>query len=71
MMTSLNKNIFRITGNLCREFPLTGHKGQWRRALMFSLIYAWINVSVNNGEAGDLRLLHAHYDVIVTVLILI
>ena len=21
MMTSLNKNIFRITGNLCREFP--------------------------------------------------
>ena len=31
------------------------HKGQWRGALMFSLIYAWINDWVNNGEAGDLR----------------
>ena len=24
------------------------HKGQWRRVLMFSLIYAWINSWVNN-----------------------
>ena len=24
------------------------HKGQWRGALMFSLIYAWINDWVNN-----------------------
>ena len=31
------------------------HKGQWRRALMFSLICAWINGWVNNGEAGYLR----------------
>ena len=31
------------------------HKGQWRRALMFSLICAWINGGINNGEAGDLR----------------
>ena len=36
---------------------------QWRGALMFSLICAWINGSVNNGEAGDLRRHHAHYDV--------
>ena len=28
------------------------HKGQWRGALMFSLICAWINGWVNNGEAG-------------------
>ena len=41
------------------------HKGQWRRALMFSLICAWIDGWVNNGEAGDLRRHHAHYDVIV------
>ena len=27
------------------------HKGQWRRALMFSLICAWINGWVNNREA--------------------
>ena len=31
------------------------HKGQWRGALMFSLICAWINGYVNNREAGDLR----------------
>ena len=41
------------------------HKGQWRRALMFSLICAWINGWVNNGEAGDLRPHGAHYDVTV------
>ena len=31
------------------------HKGQWGGALMFSLIYAWINGWVNNCEAGDFR----------------
>ena len=44
------------------NFP---HKGQWLGALMFSLIYAWINDWVNNREAGDLRRQHGHYDVIV------
>ena len=41
------------------------HKGQWRGALMFSLICAWINCWVNNREAVDLRRHRAHYDVIV------
>ena len=41
------------------------HKGQWRGAFMFSLIRAWINGWVNNGEAGDFRRHRAHYDVIV------
>ena len=41
------------------------HKGQWRGALMFSLIYARINDWVNNREAGDLRRSRAHYDVTV------
>ena len=41
------------------------HKGQWRGALMFSLICAWINRWVNNREAGDLRRHRAHYDVTV------
>ena len=41
------------------------HKGQWRGALMFSLICARINGWVNNGEAGDLRSYRSHYDVIV------
>ena len=41
------------------------HKGQWRGALMFSLICAWINDWVNSCEAGDLRRHCAHYDVTV------
>ena len=31
------------------------HKGQWHGALMLTLICAWMNVWVNNREAGDLR----------------
>ena len=47
------------------EFP---HKGQWCGALMFYLIWAWINGCVNNVEAGDLRLHSAHYDVTVMMM---
>ena len=43
------------------------HKGQWRGALVFSLICVWINRWVNNHEAGDLRRRRAHYDVIVMI----
>ena len=39
------------------------NKGQWRGALMFSLMCTGINCWVNNGEAGDLR--RHHYDVTV------
>ena len=49
------------------EFP---HKGQWRGALMFSLICAWINDCVNNREAGNLRRNRVHYDVIVILVLL-
>ena len=41
------------------------HKGQWREALIFSLICDWITSWVNNREVGDLRRHRAHYDVIV------
>ena len=41
------------------------HIGQWRGALMFSLICARINGWANNREAGDFRRHRAHYDVIV------
>ena len=68
MMTSSNGNIFYVTGPLCGEF--TGHrwidsthKSQWRGALMFSLICAWLNSWVNNRQAGDLRRHRVHYDV--------
>ena len=66
MMTSSNGNIFRVTGHLSGEFTGPGEfpaKGQWRGALMFSLICFWINDWVNNREAGDLRRYRAHYDV--------
>ena len=39
-------------------------KSQWCRALMYSLICAWIKGWANNHEAGDLRRHHAYYDVI-------
>ena len=41
------------------------HKGQWRGALMFSLICAWINGRASTHEASDLRRHRAHYDVTV------
>ena len=45
------------------------HKGwEWCRALMFSLICAWINDWVNNREAGDWRRYRTHHDVTVMLL---
>ena len=45
----------------------SSHKGQWRGALIFSVICAWINGWLNNGEAGVYRYHCAHYGVIVMV----
>ena len=46
------------------QSPLNSpHKGEWRVALMFSLICAWTNGWVNNREAGDLRCHRTHYEV--------
>ena len=42
-------------------------KGQWRGALMFTLICARINGWVNNHEVGDFRRHRAHYDIIVMI----
>ena len=68
MMTSSNGTIFRVTGHLCGEFTgKSPHKGQWRGALMFTLICTRINGWVNNREAGDLRRHRAHYVVIVMI----
>ena len=42
------------------------YKGQWRGALMSSVICAWTNGSASNDrDPGDLRRHHAHYDVTV------
>ena len=47
------------------EFP---HKGQWRGALMFSLICACMDGWVNNREVGDLRRHRDYYDVTVMLI---
>ena len=47
------------------------HKGQWRGALMFSLICAWISRWENYGKAGDLRRHRSQYDVIVMIMALV
>ena len=44
------------------------HKGQWRGALVFSLICARINDWASNREAGDLRRYRALYDVTVRMM---
>ena len=69
-MTSLNGNIFRITGPLWGES--TGHRWipsqrpmTW--SFMFSLIYALTNGWANNRDAGNLRRHLAHYDVTVVL----
>ena len=69
MITSSNGNIFRVAGPLCGEF--TGHR--WiphtkaRDAELWCFLWSahLMNGWANNHEAGDLRRLRAHYDVMV------
>ena len=74
MMTSSDANIFRVTGPLCWEF--TGHrwisltKASDAEPWCFIWSAPWINGSVNNREAGDLRRHRAHYDVIVMAVLI-
>ena len=62
-MTSSNGNIFALLAFCAGNSPATGHKGQWRGTLMFSLKCAWINGWVNNREVGDLIRYRTNYDV--------
>ena len=48
-----------------RSLVNSPHKGQWRRVLMFYLI--WTNDWVNNRDAGDLRRHCTHYNVTVMI----
>ena len=68
IMTSSNGNIsvlLPFVRGIHRSTVNSPHRGQWRGALMFSLIGVWINGWVNNREAGDFRRYRAHYDVTV------
>ena len=48
---------------ICAGNSNSPYKGQWRGALMFSLICAWISGWINNCEASDFRYYRTHYDV--------
>ena len=69
MITASNGNIFPryrpFVRGLHRSPVNSPHKGQWRGALLFSLICPWINDWVNKCETGDLRRHRAHCDVTV------
>ena len=56
---------WQIVRGIHRSPVNSPHKGQWRGALIFSLICTWLYGWINNREAGDLRRYRAHYDVIV------
>ena len=58
ILTPLSKVIDLCEGKVDQDPVNSPHKGQWRGALMFSLICVWINGWVNDREAG-------YYDVIV------
>ena len=56
-----------FVGGIHRSLVNSPHKGQWRGALIFSLICVWIKGWLNNREAGDLRRHRVHYDVTLMV----
>ena len=65
MMTTSNRNIFRVTGPLWWVPTVTcGYPSQRpvTRSLMYSLMCAWTNCWTNNGAPGGLRRHDAHCD---------
>ena len=66
-MTPSNRNIFRVTGPLWGDSPVTDGfptPGLVTRSFDVSLICAWINGWVNNHVDGILKRHRAHCDVI-------
>ena len=68
-MTSSNGNIFRVTGHLCGEFTgprwIPRTKASDAEIWWVFFICVWINGSVNNRQAVDLRRYRSHYGVTV------
>ena len=63
--------IFFALLDLCEENPsVTGHhhKGQWRKALMFSLVCTWTYDWESTRDVADLRHHRVHYGVTVMIL---
>ena len=65
-----NSALLSLCAGIHRWPVSSPHKGQWRAALIFSLICTRINGWMNNGEAGDLRRHRAHYDVVIMLLLI-
>ena len=57
-METFSASLALCVGNspVTGEFP--AKKGEWRGALVFSLIFVWINGWANSRNAGDLRRYH-------------
>ena len=51
----ISGDFFIVRVDLPEMIPVTGHKGPWRGALLFSLICAWTNGWANNRGARELR----------------
>ena len=47
------------------------HKGQWRGALMFSLICAWTHASAKHRDTYDLRCYWSHNDITIMIYVVI
>ena len=72
-MTLSNGNIFRVTGPLWGEPPVTGGFPSQRPVTRSFEVFFDLPLSkrwANNRDAGDLRRHRAHYDVIVMSLVL-
>ena len=68
IMTSSNGIFFALLAFVrgSHRWPVDSpHKGQWRGALMFSLMRAWTKGLANNTNASYLRRHRSHYDVTV------
>ena len=58
---------WRFVRGIQRSTVYSPHKGQWRIALMFSLICVSTNCWANNRNAGELRRHRVHYHVILII----
>ena len=64
-ISTVPKRYWPLVRGILRSPVNSPHKGQWRAALMFSLVCTWTNGWVNNGDTGDLRRHRAQYHVTV------
>ena len=60
-----------LCAGIHRSLVNSNHKGQWRRALIFSLICVWTNDWINNRDAGDLIYLNPIFFRLFDVLIFV